>query len=132
MEKSGTLHIPPRQAHGTQTMSNPADPHAILVLTTCPDETCAERISQALVSEGLAACVGRLPGMTSVYRWQGAIEQAVEYQLLVKASSTVQHALIHRLKTLHPYEVPEILVLQISDGLPAYLQWLQTDDTNRA
>ncbi len=100
---------------------------AVLILTTCPDAASAERISHALVTEGMAACVGRLPGMTSVYRWQGRIEQAVEYQLLIKASAARKAALMERLTELHPYEVPELLVLNVDDGLPAYLQWLKTD-----
>ncbi len=108
-------------------------PRALLLLTTCPDATSAERISQTLVSEGLAACVGRLPGLHSTYRWQGRIEQAREYQLLIKASFRHKDALMERIVALHPYEVPELLILNVDDGLPAYLHWLdETSDTHEA
>ena len=104
---------------------------AFLLLTTCPDADSAERISQALVSEGLAACVGRLPAMVSTYRWQGRIEQAREYQLLVKASMQQRQALVRRQEELHPYEVPELLIFNVDDGLPAYLHWLDETSGNQ-
>ncbi len=108
-------------------------PCALLLLTTCPDADSAERISRTLVSEGLAACVGQLPGLLSTYRWQGNIEQAREYQLLIKASIRHKEALMDRIMALHPYEVPELLILNVDDGLPAYLHWLdETSDTHEA
>ena len=95
-----------------------------IVLTTCPDEACAERIARTLVEEGLAACVNILPPMRSIYKWKGKIEDATEQLLVVK--STVAHfpAIRDRLRALHPYELPEIIAVPIVDGLPEYLAWL--------
>ena len=97
---------------------------ALLVLCTCPDEASAARIAQALVAERLAACVTRLPGARSVYRWQGAIEQADEVQLLIKTARAGFEPLRTRLAALHPYAVPEILALPVEAGHAPYLDWL--------
>jgi periplasmic divalent cation tolerance protein len=96
----------------------------VLLFSTCPDDACAERIAHALVSEGLAACVTRLPGARSLYRWQGVIEQADEVQLLIKTHRDRLPAALARLQALHPYELPEALAITASGGLPAYLQWV--------
>ena len=96
----------------------------LLCLTTCPDAGCAERIAAALVEEHLAACVTIVPGLRSVYRWQGAIERADEQLLLIKTTADEYPALQARLQTLHPYELPELLAVEAVDGLPAYLQWV--------
>lgn len=95
-----------------------------LVLTTCPDEEVAVRIARALVEERLAACGNVVSGVTSVYRWQGAITEAGEWLLLLKAPAARVEALAARLEELHPYDVPEILVLEIERGAGAYLQWV--------
>lgn len=95
-----------------------------LLFSTCPDDASAERIARALVSEGLAACVTRLPGARSLYRWQGEVEQAVEVQLLIKTAGDRLSAALARLQALHPYELPEAVAVQVSAGLPAYLQWV--------
>ena len=97
---------------------------ALLVLCTCPDEASATRIAQALVAERLAACVTRLPGARSVYRWHGAIEQADEVQLLIKTTRAGFEPLRTRLAALHPYAVPEILALPVEAGHAPYLDWL--------
>lgn len=96
----------------------------LLCLTTCPDAASAERIAAALVEEHLAACVTIVPGLRSVYRWQGAIERADEHLLLIKTTADEYPALQARLQTLHPYELPELLAVEAVDGLPAYLQWV--------
>ena len=96
----------------------------LLVLCTCPDAASAARIAETLVAERLAACVTRLPGARSVYRWQGAIEQADEVQLLIKTTRACFEPLRARLAALHPYEVPEILALPIEAGHAPYLDWL--------
>jgi periplasmic divalent cation tolerance protein len=99
-----------------------------LILTTCPDSETAERIAQALVTEGLCACVNILPPMRSVYRWKGAVETASEQLLLIKTRADAQAAIEARVRDLHPYELPEIIAVRIVAGLPAYLAWLTNPD----
>ena len=72
----------------------------------------------------MAACVNRVPGVTSVYRWQGAIEESAEVLLIIKTSSVKLTALEAALRELHSYEVPEFVVLQVADGSRPYLDWL--------
>ncbi len=95
-----------------------------IVLTTCPNEACAERIARALVEEGLAACVNILPPMRSIYKWKGKIEDASEQLLVIKSATARFPAIRERLRALHPYELPEIIAVPITDGLPEYLAWL--------
>ena len=95
-----------------------------IVLTACPDAACAERIARALVEEGLAACVNILPPMRSIYTWKGKIEDATEQLLVIKSATARFPALRDRLRSLHPYELPEIIAVPITDGLPEYLAWL--------
>jgi periplasmic divalent cation tolerance protein len=99
---------------------------ALLVLTTCPDEVAAERIARALVEAGLAACVSRMPGLRSTYRWKGRVEDEPEVLLLIKTVATRFQELEMRLKSLHPYEVPEIIAVPIAKGSLDYLSWLRT------
>lgn len=101
---------------------------ALLAISTCPDSATAANIAQALVEERLAACVNRLPGITSTYRWQGRVHDDAEILLLIKTTTARFDALRTRLVELHPYEVPELLALDVRDGLPAYLDWL-VDET---
>ncbi len=96
-----------------------------LVLCTCPDETSAVNIAENIVAQKLAACVNVLPGVYSVYHWQGNVESAKEHMLLIKTSKEKYASLEKVLKTLHPYEVPEIIAVDISSGLPEYLKWLE-------
>jgi periplasmic divalent cation tolerance protein len=97
---------------------------AVVVLVTAPDAAAAEAIARALVEERLVACAASWPGVTSVYRWQGRVETATEVQLVLKTASSRVEALVRRVQELHPYEVPEVLVLPVHAGLPAYLQWI--------
>ena len=97
-----------------------------LVLTAVGDAAQAERIARALVDERLAACVTALGAARSVYRWAGAVESAEEIPLLIKTTVERWPALRARLHELHPYEVPEMLALPVSDGWPAYLDWVRT------
>jgi periplasmic divalent cation tolerance protein len=96
----------------------------LLVLCTCPDETVAQRIAHALVEERLAACVNRLGGVRSVYRWQGTLADEPEVLLIVKTTAGRFQALEMRLKALHPYEVPEIIGVPLTYGSSEYLGWL--------
>ncbi|WP_295454724.1 divalent-cation tolerance protein CutA [uncultured Thiodictyon sp.] len=97
-----------------------------LVFCTCPDQETAVRIAERLVGERLAACVNLLPGLTSIYRWQGAIERETEVLLLIKTVAGHLPALTETLRGLHPYAVPEIIALPITEGLPDYLSWVST------
>ena len=95
-----------------------------LVITNCPDEETANRIALALVEEKLAACVNILPRVQSIYRWQGAVESAVEVPLLIKTTAACYPALEAAIRERHPYDVPEIIALPVTAGLPAYLNWV--------
>lgn len=95
-----------------------------LALTTCPDAACAERIADALVGERLAACVNILPGVRSVYRWQGRVERGAEVLLLAKTTPERADKLQQRIVALHPYELPEVILVETAGGLPAYLGWV--------
>jgi periplasmic divalent cation tolerance protein len=96
---------------------------AVVVLTTLGAFTDAVELARTLVEEGLAACVNVLPPMQSVYRWKGAVEVDTEQQLVIKTTSARVAALEARLRALHPYELPEFLVLT-ADGSVRYLQWI--------
>lgn len=106
-------------------MTETSTPPVRIVLSTAGSPEEAARISRELVERRLAACVNRLPGATSVYRWQGAIEEASEVLLVVKTSAEKLEQLKAVLHELHSYEVPEFLVLEVSSGSQAYLDWLQ-------
>jgi periplasmic divalent cation tolerance protein len=95
---------------------------AVVVLCTFPDLDQARQIGAALVERQVAACVNLLPGVESIYRWEGKVERAGEVLALIK--TTRYPDLEAALRELHPYEVPEILALPVAAGLPAYLAWL--------
>jgi periplasmic divalent cation tolerance protein len=95
-----------------------------VALTTCPDEGTARRIASALVDERLAACVNIVPDLTSVYRWEGAVETTPECLLLVKTRRERLEDLRRRLEELHPYDLPELVALSVEWGSSAYLQWV--------
>ena len=95
-----------------------------IVLTTCADREQAERIAHRLVERRLAACVNILPGVQSIYHWQGVVESAAEVLLLIKTSVAHTHEVQATISSLHSYEVPEFLVLPVSSGSEAYLAWL--------
>jgi periplasmic divalent cation tolerance protein len=105
-------------------MTESSAPSACIVLSTAGSPEEAARISRELVERGLAACVNRVPGLTSVYRWQGAIEEASEVLLIIKTSAERVPTLETALRELHSYEVPEFLVLPVPEGSRAYLDWL--------
>jgi periplasmic divalent cation tolerance protein len=99
----------------------------LLVLCNTPDEACAQQIANTLLERRLAACVNLLAPCRSVYRWQGKIETATEHPLLIKTTATRYAELEAALRELHPHEVPEIIALPVSAGLPAYLAWVATE-----
>ena len=96
----------------------------MIVLTTLGAQTDAAAFARVLVDERLAACVNILPAMTSIYRWKGAIEEDREQQLVIKTTSDRVEALEARLHEVHPYELPEFLVVAATQASAGYLQWL--------
>lgn len=106
----------------------------VIVLTTMPADPGdgkldAIGLARTLVEEGLAACVNVLPPMESVYRWLGSVHQDAERQLVIKTRAECVEALQARVKTLHPYEVPEFVVLPVGAGSPSYLEWVRDSVT---
>jgi periplasmic divalent cation tolerance protein len=95
-----------------------------LVFVTCPDPAVAVNLAKSLVEERLAACGNVLPGVRSIYRWEGAVHDGAECLLLLKTTAAGYPALEARVKALHPYDVPEIIAVKVEGGLPAYLQWV--------
>lgn len=96
----------------------------VLVLSNAGSQEEAERIAGTLVQEFLAACVNIVPRVRSVYRWQGQVEWAEEWMMLIKTRRRTAGALIRRLKALHSYELPEAVILPIQGGLQEYLDWV--------
>lgn len=101
----------------------------IVTFCACPDQQSAEHIGAALVEERLAACVNLIPGLISIYRWQGTLRKEPEWLLLIKTTAACFEALRIRIRALHPYEAPEIIALPIKHGDPAYLNWLTENTT---
>ncbi|MBA2237898.1 MAG: divalent-cation tolerance protein CutA [Lysobacter sp.] len=95
----------------------------LICLCTCPDDASAAAIAAALVQERLAACVNRLPGVRSTYRWEGRLEEAEEVLLLIKTTKDRLDDLIGRVQALHPYELPELIAVEANGGLAPYLAW---------
>lgn len=96
----------------------------LLVLCTIPDKVTAERIAARIVNDRLAACVNIVPGIESVYEWEGKIERSCELLLIIKTTASGYANLQHKLEELHPYDVPEIIAAPINAGLPGYLSWI--------
>ena len=101
-------------------------PAAVVVLSTFPDEARAADIARALVEARLAACVNLVAGARSIYRWQGATEEAREVLAVIKTTSERLEALRARLIELHPYELPEVIAVPVVGGHAAYLDWIAT------
>ncbi|MDT4288102.1 divalent-cation tolerance protein CutA [Methylomonas sp. MO1] len=97
-----------------------------LILCTCPDAEVADKLSRELISQKLAACVNILPGVRSVYEWQGEIETAQEHLLLIKSHQDRYAAIEATLKSLHPYQLPEIIAVAIESGSLDYLKWIDS------
>jgi periplasmic divalent cation tolerance protein len=97
----------------------------VLILTTAPQGDQGEAIARTLVDERLAACVNVLSPMTSWYRWRGVVERAAESQIVIKTSRDRVPAVRARLAELHSYELPELIVIDIIDGSPQYLEWVK-------
>ncbi|MBU4499849.1 MAG: divalent-cation tolerance protein CutA [Gammaproteobacteria bacterium] len=99
----------------------------LLVLTNLPDAASAETLATALIDHRAAACVNVLAPCRSIYRWQGRLETAAEIPLLIK-TSVANYPLVEQIvRSQHPYDVPELIAIPITHGLPAYLDWLATE-----
>ena len=97
---------------------------ALVVLVTVPDLETGERIAEALVGEGLAACVNLVGEVRSIYRWKGAVEHEREQLCIVKTTADGFERLRARVVELHPYELPEVIALPIAAGHAPYLDWI--------
>lgn len=97
---------------------------ALLVITNLADTASAQKLARALVEQRLAACVNMLPAVQSIYRWNSAVEEAAEVTLLIKTTTARYAALEEAIRALHPYELPEVIAVPVSAGLPAYLGWI--------
>ena len=95
-----------------------------VVLSTMPDDERAATIARALVDGGVAACVNLVPGVRSIYRWEGAVADDREQLAIIKTRRDRVDALLVRLRELHPYDVPEAIVLPVAGGHPPYLAWV--------
>lgn len=100
-------------------------PEALLIITTLPDTDSAERLAAELVESGLAACVNIGPPITSVYRWKGELSRGREVALGIKTSSRRYAQVEQAIVAGHPYELPEVIAVPITTGLPDYLAWIE-------
>ena len=99
----------------------------LLVITNLPDAPSAARLAQRLIEARAAACVNQLAPCTSSYRWQDKIETASEVPLLIKTTSDAYPRLVELIREAHPYELPEIIAVPLTAGLPAYLDWVKQE-----
>jgi len=102
-------------------------PKQVVVLITTGSREEADRIANTLVAEMMAACVNVIPGVTSVYRWEGEVQRAQEWLLVVKSRIEVLDDLIRRVKALHSYDEPEIIALPLAGGSDSYLRWIDNE-----
>ena len=98
---------------------------ALIVFVTVPSSEDASRIGEALVSEKLAACVNVVPGIESIYRWEGEVTRDAEWLLIIKTTDERFEELERRVKALHVYTTPEVIAFKISRGSDDYLKWLR-------
>lgn len=104
----------------------PNDAPIRLVYATFPSPDEAERIGRTLVDTQLAACVNILPGMTSIYRWQGTVETGQEVVMIVKTTTTRADRVVAEIKRLHPYQMPAIVIVPVCGGNSDFLGWIAT------
>lgn len=99
----------------------------MVVIVTVPDEEHGERLARCLVEERLAACVNLVPGIRSLYKWKGELCQDQEVLLLIKTRRELLESLVKKVRGIHPYELPEILALDVAGGLADYLAWVSQE-----
>lgn len=107
--------------------SPPRELSAVLVYATCPSPELAAVIGRLLIEARLAACVNILPAMTSIYRWQGAIESATETVLIAKTTSAQAQGVVASIVSQHPYDLPAVIVLPVVAGAQGYLDWIGSE-----
>lgn len=98
-------------------------PYSIAFITV-PDEETAVKIAQTLIEKKLAPCVNLIPALRSIYMWEGKLCDDKELLLIVKTKTTLQEELKSTVESIHPYDVPEVIFIDIQDGLPSYLNWI--------
>ncbi len=99
----------------------------VLILVTAPDVQVADQLARRLVEERLVACVNILPGLRSVYRWEGEVQDSAEVLLLLKARRADVQEICERVRALHPYQVPEVIATEVIAGLAEYLDWVDAE-----
>jgi periplasmic divalent cation tolerance protein len=104
-----------------------SDRDILLVLCTVPDAETGAKLAGLLLEQNLAACVNVVPGLISIYRWEGKVEQDPEALMLVKTTRGAFDALREMIAEYHPYDVPEIIATKLEDGLAAYLDWVRDE-----
>ena len=109
----------------------PGNDEPVLIYSTFPSLTAAEAAGKRLVETRLAACVNIVPGMTSIYRWEGRIEQASEVVMIIKTRASLSDAVISDVKAGHAYEMPALLVIPVLAGAQDYCQWLMSETEQR-
>ena len=116
----------PRKAAPGEPSENDARSLRV-AFATAPDGDVAARIARALVEERLVACANLVANVRSIYRWQGRVEDESEVMLILKTRADRVGALAERLRALHPYDLPELLVLPVEDGLAPYVEWVRAE-----
>ncbi len=104
----------------------------LMVYCTCPDRDTATRIASALVERRQAACANIVPGLVSIYRWEGAVQQDGEELLLIKTTADAYEAVEASILELHPYELPEVIAVPLVRGLAGYLAWVREETAGKA
>lgn len=112
-------------------MNHEYDTDAVVILCSVAETSDAHRIAEHLVNAHLAACVSITPKAVSVYRWQDKVEQAQEHNLVIKTSGAARDRCIEAIRSLHPYEVPEIIAVPIVAGLADYIDWIKAETNSR-
>ncbi len=103
----------------------------VVILVTAPDQGVAEGLARELLEARLVACVNIIPGLRSLYWWESRIETAGEVLMLLKARRADVDGIVKRVRGRHPYSVPEIIAVDITSGLPAYLDWISAETERR-
>ncbi|XP_058876548.1 protein CutA homolog isoform X1 [Acipenser ruthenus] len=124
----GVLMVPLLRIVGLRVFSMASEGYAAgthsAAFVTCPNEQVAKEIARGMVERKLAACVNIVPKITSVYEWQGKIEEDSEVLMMIKTRTSKVPALAEYVRSVHPYEVAEVISLPIDQGNPPYLKWL--------
>lgn len=106
---------------------SPSDGDIRVVLVTAPDAEAGGRLARTLVDERLAACANLVPGVRSIYRWEGRVQEDAEVLLVIKTTAGREAALCERVSSLHPYDLPEVLALPAVGGSDAYHDWVRRE-----